>query len=179
MQPGLLIKVLARNPLIWIDAYGLYDVHIYIDNEHPTGNTIYPAWVIVTDPDNNNEVVGGPFKGSKKPDQSRDKCKGKCTEIAIGVYNYSVGPFPTNLPKPKPGKKLRKRYPALRLGTVPSVGPNFKHNDNYILTGVWFHKGSIASTSAEGCLTLDPKSWDNFIKTIHNGGNSGDVYVYY
>jgi len=38
---------------------------------------------------------------------------------------------------------------------------------------------SLTPGGAEGCLTLDPRSWDSFIKTIRNGGVSGDVYVYY
>ena len=52
-----------------------------------------------------------------------------------------------------------------------------RYKDNNVPSGGF--KGSIASTSAEGCLTLDPKSWDNFIDIIRKGGNSGDVYVNY
>ena len=68
-----------------------------------------------------------------------------------------------------------KKYPAPRLGTVPSRGPNPNNNNQSTITGVWIHKGGSFSRGSAGCLTLDPAYWDNFME---KAGTSGDVTVW-
>jgi len=94
-------------------------------------------------------------------------CKNKnCPEILPGTYPYKSGIFP-------------KPLPALRLGndgTVPTRNPNPNQNGNKFATGVWFHIGwKPDQTGSEGCLTLDPKYWNEFIRKT---GRSGNITVW-
>jgi RHS repeat-associated protein len=156
------------NPIFWIDPLGLYDIAFFIDHRRPTGSKLYPAWVILIDPNTNGEIAR--FKGSIEPDQGRERCKGKCTRIAKGEYNYKTGLFPNN------PRANQKRYKALWVGTVDSIGPNPNNRGKRELTGVWIHKGYLTSTGSEGCLTIPLKDWDEFIKLIHAGGGAGKIF---
>ena len=159
----------ANNPLYWIDPSGLNNVHV-LPSIIPTGDSTYPNWII---PTNDWGFPTGAYPGSTKPDPNRPACKPEgCPEILPGTYPFKVEQFPRY---PKPGQP---QYPAPRLGndgTVPSRGPNPNQGGKSIITGTSLHKGGKRSTGSEGCLTLDPKYWDDFMKRI---GDSGDVIVW-
>lgn len=57
----------------------------------------------------------------------------------------------------------------LRLGTVPTKAPNPNNENKKSATGVWIHPGGKNRTGSEGCLTIDPRYWDAFIKNFPKG----------
>ena len=155
----------SNNPLYWIDPTGL-DVHV-LPGLFPTGDRLYPRWFCTT---NSWGIPTHCYPGSTKPDKSRPKCKNGCPEILPGTYPYQAGNFPNN-----PDVPLKKKYPALQLGTVPTTGPNPNNNNQSSMHGAWIHKGYNTMTGSEGCLTLSPKFWDDFFK---NAGSSGHATIW-
>jgi hypothetical protein len=70
------------------------------------------------------------------------------------------------------------RYTALNLGTTATTGPNPNNpNKKPQMDGVWVHRGGVSGTGAEGCLTIDPTQWPNFISNFPKG-TQGFVEVY-
>jgi RHS repeat-associated protein len=155
----------ANNPLYWIDPTGLGNIHV-LPSIIPTGNPIYPNWMI---PTNDWGFPTGAYPGSTKPDPQQPNCKNKdCPEILPGTYPYKVTNFPIT---PRPN---RPQIPAPRIGddgTVPTRNPNPNQGGQSKATGVYLHPGGRTRTGSEGCLTLDPKYWDDFMKEISSSGN--------
>jgi len=162
----------ASNPLYWIDPTGFGNIHV-LPSIIPTGNPVYPNWII---PTNDWGFPTGAYPGSTKPDPKQPNCRNKnCPEILPGKYPFTMAPFPRT---PRPG---REPIPAPLLGndgTVPTREPNPNNNNQNSATGVRIHPGLPSSkgrTGSEGCLTLDPTFWDDFVKSI---GSSGNVTVW-
>jgi hypothetical protein len=60
-------------------------------------------------------------------------------------------------------------------GTVPTRGPNPNNGNKNFATGIRIHPGSRRRTGSEGCLTIDPQFWDDFMRSI---GPSGKVTIW-
>ena len=157
-----------NNPLFWIDPMGLENVH-FLPTWLPTGNSTYPHWVMVT---NDWYIPIDIARGSISPDLKMPACTRGCPTIKSGTYPFQLDDFPRNL-----RRSGQKRYPALRLGTVPSTAPNPNNNNQKIMTGIWIHRGGGDRTFSEGCLAIDPKDWADFMKNFP-AGSSGKVIAW-
>jgi RHS repeat-associated protein len=153
------------SPVAFSDDLGLDRNVFFLDGG---GSGIYGASVYVYD-DQTGDMFG-PYKGSTEPDQSRKACTKGCPQVSEGRFSYKPGLFPSN---PRPNQT---RYRALRLGTVPSLAPNPNNGGRSAITGTWVHRGGRSSTGSEGCLTIDPLDWADFISRFPKG-TSGYVEV--
>jgi hypothetical protein len=160
----------ANNPLYWVDPTGLNNVHV-LPALIPSGNPVYPNVVVIT---NDYGIPISIGKGSTKPDPKQPNCMNKnCPEILPGTYPFTTAPFPrTGTP----------RLPAAPLlgndGTVPTRAPNPNNNNQNSATGIRIHPGLPSEkkrTGSEGCITLDPDYWSDFMKGV---GSSGNVTVW-
>lgn len=93
-----------------------------------------------------------------------------CPSIKDGVYSYVAD-------KGTYGKEPERRYLMLRIGTVPTQGPNPAHNGQYIATGVWVHRGGQDRTYSQGCLTVSPINYSDCISNFSRGTH-GSVSVF-
>jgi hypothetical protein len=59
----------------------------------------------------------------------------------------------------------------LRIGDAPSRGINSR-----TIGGVWVHTGYRTGTYAQGCLTISPTHWSDFISNF-NLGDRGTIKV--
>jgi RHS repeat-associated protein len=168
LEGGINLYLYLNDPINWADPLGLKRVHV-LPSWIPTFNPVYPNWFI-TFSDWWIPINASP--GSTKPDPSRDICKKGCPEIESGTYPYFVDKFPYREDVPE-----EKKYPAPRLGTVPSQLPNPNNNNQKSMTGVWVHKGGRTSTGSEGCLTIDPKYWNDFMGNFPLG-SKGNLTVW-
>jgi hypothetical protein len=157
--------------MYWIDPLGLDNIHV-LPSIIPTGNTTYPNWICTT---NKWGIPTGCYPGSTKPDKKRPACKDGCPEILPGTYPFKRKEnFPYN---PRPGKR---QFPALRLGndgTVPTREPNPNQDGLNEMQGAWLHPGGEDRTQSEGCLTLNPKYWSEFMQNFPKG-SSGDITIW-
>lgn len=127
---------------------------------------MYPNVVVVT---NDYGIPISIGTGSTKPDSKQSNCTNKdCPQILPGTYPFKAGQFPND-------PKVEKKIPALELGTVPTIRPNPNNYNKMSATGVWIHSGGRERTFSEGCLTIDPKYWADFLK---NAGSNGDATVW-
>ncbi len=159
----------GNDPINDADPLGLNSVH-FLPSWIPTGNSVYPNWVVTF---NNFGLPINLSRGSINPDPNRQACQPRgCPTIQSGYnYTYNQGLFPNN---PRPGQS---RYPALFLGTVPSIAPNPNNNNLSLITGAWIHRGGQNGTGSQGCLTISPNNWNNFISNFPQN-SSGRVLVW-
>ena len=157
-----------NNPMFWTDPMGLNNIHVLPSwIPIPTGNPIYPNWFCTT---NSFGIPTDCFPGSTKPDPKQPNCQGKnCPEILPGTYPFTLAPFP------RTGTPLLPAAPLLgNDGTVPTRAPNPNNGNQSSATGIRIHPGLPSEkrrTGSEGCLTLDPNYWDDFMKGAGSGGN--------
>ncbi len=165
------------NPLYWSDRTGLVEDWMpgdqpldpgrrahFLPRWIPTGDPNYPNWVL---PTNHWGFPTGAYPGSTRPDKKQPKCQDKnCPEVLPGTYPFTVEQFPYDGNVP-----AEKKYPALRLGTVPSREPNPNNHGKSEITGAWGHRGCRDRTCSEGCLTLNPRFWDDFMSGLPLGTN--------
>lgn len=76
--------------------------------------------------------------------------------IASGEYRFDV-------------ESSHKFGKALRLnegGCIDTINPNPNNHDQYLANGIWVHKGRRKDPirGSKGCITIDPKNWDEFIR---------------
>lgn len=122
--------------------------------------------------DGKGKYVAGPYPGSIKDDPKHySSCAGSgCPSIADGSYDYSFekGTY-SNV-------RAGRGYNMLRLGTVPTRGPNPKHNGLNVSHGVWVHKGYDRGTYSQGCPTIYHRDWDSFISNF-DSSTTGTVSI--
>jgi RHS repeat-associated protein len=178
------------NPAFWSDALGLNDVHIITSPLSPANglfppyltpmpldgtvpSPLYPDRVITVDD------LGIPIaehRGSTMPDSRQPACQNKnCPRILPGIHPFRVEMFPH---EPRVSIMFKRQYPALYLGTVPTIEPDPNNGDQMEMNGAWLHHGlGLIRNGSEGCPTLDPRYWDDFMRN-HSLGETGKVYVW-
>lgn len=96
------------------------------------------------------------FNGNTDPSINRD---GIAT-LLPGVHAYKKGNH--GISRPGGG------YPALRPATPGEKLPVKRDGGGYTFgIAINIHKGSINSTSSEGCQTIYPDQWKDFINTVY------------
>ena len=128
------------------------------------GGGIYDRLVMVTDADG---LLIGQYLGSIDPDTRQLNCANGCPTIAGGSYDISAA--------------YRSKYNGTVLvvgnnGIVPTDGPNPNQGYQSFATGVYVHTGYLSGTFAEGCLTISPGSFNQFISQFPRGW-SGTLQV--
>lgn len=94
------------------------------------------------------------FNANVDPGVSKDGI----AQLDAGVWSYMRGIH--GLSKPK-----EKQYEALVQAKEVRVTRDNKGTD-YGYFGINIHRGSKTSVSSEGCQTIHPDQWDEFIKAV-------------
>lgn len=96
-----------------------------------------------------------------------------------GVWWYTKGEHGVRFPKNSP-----RRYPALRQArpvTVTRDGGKEESDGPGKMFFINIHRGGYTSTSSEGCQTIWPDQWREFIKdaftALENSGSAQIPYV--
>lgn len=80
--------------------------------------------------------------------------------LKTGVWDYKLGIH--NISK---DPALHPHYPALvQAGPVTVARDGGKVETGYF--GINIHKGGVNTTSSEGCQTIVPEQWEEFIQTV-------------
>jgi hypothetical protein len=81
--------------------------------------------------------------------------------LTFGRHLYKKGKHKISGPNP---------YPALRPATPDESLPVTRDGKDGIFKGIAIniHKGGINTTSSEGCQTIHPTQWEEFIKTVYS-----------
>jgi hypothetical protein len=81
---------------------------------------------------------------------------GRLASLALGVWHYQLGIHHPGTPG---------AYPALTQAAAVTV-----ERDNGVTESGWFginiHRGGWTTTSSEGCQTIHPSQWDEFIALV-------------
>jgi lysozyme len=80
--------------------------------------------------------------------------------LQTGVWRYKQGIHHIGLPEGNP-----RRYPALVQAAPVTVMRDGGHLDTGYF-GINIHRGSITSTSSEGCQTIYPTLWEEFRNSV-------------
>lgn len=103
------------------------------------------------------------FNGNTDPSRYRPGV----ASLSPGLWHYKIGTHGL-------GKPLPQRYKALVQASPVSVTRDGKMND-YGYLGVNIHKGGFKSTGSEGCQTIYPDQWDDFIKCVEDEMNQREM----
>lgn len=63
-------------------------------------------------------------------------------------------------------KEVSRRYPALVQAQAVSILRVGARNPEYGFFGINIHKGGLHGTSSEGCQTIYPTQWDDFLVNV-------------
>lgn len=80
--------------------------------------------------------------------------------VAPGEYKFNV----------KRSDKFTKALCLNEGSFIDTINPNPHNQNHYIANGIWVHKGRSKGPirGSEGCITIDPKNWNEFIKLFPN-----------
>lgn len=143
-----------KYPLLIIGIRGYYKNTMGKPSENDRG--IYDDAIIIDTPNasisyNGNVDPSGYRKGSGK-----GSGKGMATLKPGLYYAHKIG--------------THKGYRALSqtMGEVTVIRDGDPPYEDKGYFGINIHKGGINSTSSEGCQTIPPSQWDNFINTVES-----------
>jgi hypothetical protein len=143
--------------LFKLNAYGAMKCYLVVFEEgyyEEEEDQLYRAKVTVYQGDKKLKTKEE-IRGSTLPNRFLYRLDKNRPIIASGEYKFDV----------KSSDKFSK---ALRLsegGFIDTINPNPRNHNHYIANGIWVHKGSKGPIrGSEGCITIDPKNWDEFIK---------------
>jgi lysozyme len=91
--------------------------------------------------------------------------------LKAGTYEYKVGIHGVS-------KEKSKQYEALIQEEKVTVQRDVTNTEHTGFFGINIHKGGFNSTSSEGCQTIHPSQWDEFMSLVKTFFPSGKDIQY-
>jgi hypothetical protein len=140
-----------RNTVV-VGRRGYYRDTMGVPGVNDTGVYDDALWLI-------GPGIFGAFNANTDPSRGR---AGMAT-LALGTWTYRVG-----IHNQSKDPTLHPRYTAL-VQAAPVLVHRQGGKDQAGFFGINIHKGSLTSTSSEGCQTLYPDQWAEFIALAQKG----------
>ena len=143
-------KLLVEYPVYLVGIRGYYEDTMGKPDQNDVG--IYDDAIFIIYPE-------GSYSFNANTDPSRYRTG--IAQLIPGIHYYRKGKH--GLSKPSGG------YPALRPATVGEALPVTRTDKEGIFDGIAIniHKGGYKTTSSEGCQTIWPDQWQEFITKVY------------